>query len=304
MKRIGFMGTPPAAVPALRALAERYEIPIVITQPDRPRGRSRKPEASPVKTEGTQLGLTVAQPESSLTLKEALVDAAPLDAVVVVAYGRIIRPEALSVPKSGMINVHFSLLPRWRGAAPVNRAVMAGDPMTGVTLMKMDEGLDTGPVITAQAVDIGPTETAGQLTVRLADIGANLLRRYLDDYLAGDVTPVTQSDQGLTYAAKIERSDRPISLSLPPADVVNHVRGLAPAPGATLDIDGEVHKIFEVTPAATPVPKGHWLREGSWPVVGLAAGSVRLIRLQGPGRTVMTGDAWARGRASDRGRVA
>lgn len=303
MKRIGFMGTPTAAVPALRALADRYEVPVVITQPDRPRGRSRKPEAPAVKAEALQLGLTVAQPERAATLMDALVAESPLDAVVVVAYGRIIRPEALTIPEAGMINVHFSLLPRWRGAAPVNRAVMAGDPMTGVTLMKMDEGLDTGPVITAQAVDIEQAETAGDLTSRLAEIGASLLRRYLDDYLAGDLAPVTQSDDGVTYAAKIETSDRPISLSLRPTDLVNHVRGLAPAPGATLDIDGEVHKILEVSAAATAVPPGQWLLEEGWPVVGLTNGSVRLSRLQGPGRTVMAGDAWARGRASDRGQV-
>lgn len=298
------MGTPDAAVPALQTLANRYEVPVVITQPDRPKGRSRRPAASPVKLAAVELELPLAQPDTSGAIRDALIAALPLDAVVVVAYGRIIRPEALAVPKSGMINVHFSLLPRWRGAAPVNRAVMAGDAMTGVTLMKMDEGLDTGPILTAQAVDIGPSETAGELTLRLASLGAGLLGRFVDDYLDGDLKPVTQSDEGLTYAAKIEQVDRPISLKLSPVEVFNHVRGLAPVPAATLQIDDEPFKILEVAPVTTPVPVGEWVLEEQWPVAGLESGAVRLVQIQGPGRSAMSGDAWARGRSPVHGRVA
>lgn len=303
MKRIAFMGTPEAAVPALRTLADRYEVPVVLTQPDRPKGRSSRPEASPVKVAAFELDLEVAQPDSSEAVLQALSAASPLDAAVVVAYGRIIRSDALAVPKTGMINVHFSLLPRWRGAAPVNRALMAGDAMTGVTLMKMDEGLDTGPVLTAQAVDIGPSETAGELTARLGTLGASLLARFVDDYLTGALEHKTQSDEGLTYAAKIQSSDRPISLHSSSAEVFNHVRGLAPVPAATLQIDDEPHKILEVAPVASPVPVGRWVLEDGWPLAGLESGAVKLVRLQGPGRSLLAGDAWARGRTSDHGHV-
>ena len=175
MSRVAFLGTPEAALPTLRALAADHDVAVVVTQPDREKGRGRAMSPPPVKVEGDRLGLRVVQPTSAGELNEALDSAVRLDLAVVVAYGRILRPEALAIPSGGMLNLHFSLLPRWRGAAPVSRALMAGDPMTGVTIFRLDEGLDTGPVLTAQAVDIDDEETAGGLTSRLATLGARLM---------------------------------------------------------------------------------------------------------------------------------
>lgn len=201
MTRVAFLGTPPAALPTLKALSATYDLELVVTQPDRPRGRSKKPVPPPVKSAALEIGARVEQPATSGGLFEALSSVAGLDLGVVVAYGRIIRPEALHIPRMGMLNVHFSLLPRWRGAAPVSRALIAGDTMTGVTIIKLDEGLDTGPVLTAQAVDIKGDENAGSLTERLAVLGAELLMKALPAYLSGELEPVPQSDEGLTYAS-------------------------------------------------------------------------------------------------------
>jgi methionyl-tRNA formyltransferase len=170
MARVVFLGTPEAAVPALDSLTQRHEIPLVVTQPDRTQGRSKRPVPSPVKRLASAKGLTVAQPEDRSELAKQFEDHGPFDVGVVVAYGRILRPEILEAPDRGLLNAHFSLLPRWRGAAPVARALMAGDAMTGVTIMKLDEGLDTGPILTAQAIDIPPGVDAGQLTESLAKV--------------------------------------------------------------------------------------------------------------------------------------
>jgi methionyl-tRNA formyltransferase len=257
-----------------------------------------------VKTTATSLGLDVAQPESGSDLLDSLEKHAPFDVAVVVAYGRILSREALAVPTHGMLNVHFSLLPRWRGAAPVNRAIIAGDPMTGVTIIRLDEGLDTGPVLTAQAVDIARGEDAGSLTARLAELGARLLVDNLTPYLEGTLTPVAQTDDGATYAKKLETVDRPLSLDDAPDEFVRHVRGLAPEPAATLIVDGESHKILAAEPVDAAVDPGKWELIDGWPVVGLAGGAVRISRLQPPGKKAMSADDWARGRPASSGAVA
>jgi methionyl-tRNA formyltransferase len=295
MARVVFLGTPESAVPTLEALADRHPVGLVITQPDRPRGRSGQPQPPPVKRAAERLRLTIAQPEKKVEIEEALRSAAPFDVGVVVAYGRILTPEALAIPDRGLLNVHFSLLPRWRGAAPVARALMAGDPMTGVTIMKLDEGLDTGPVLTAQAVDIGAGENTASLTDRLARLGARLLTDSLDAYIEGELEPVPQTDEGVTYADKIESRDRPIS----PADVVDRVlgqiRGLAPKPGATLSIDGEAHKVLAATRSDVKTPQGCWQIVDGIPVVGLADGVIEIVTIQPPGKTPREGRAWANG---------
>lgn len=303
MRRIVFLGTPRAAVPTLEALANRFEVGLAITQPDRARGRSGTPQPGPAKEAALRLGIPVAQPASHDELAAVLVGEGPYAVGVVVAYGRIIRPESLQIPEAGMLNVHFSLLPRWRGAAPVNRALIEGDAMTGVTIIQLDEGLDTGPVLTAQAVDIEKAEDAGSLTDRLAHLGARLLVDNLDRYLDGDIVPVPQSDEGASYAAKLTKSDRELSLSDEPAAFVNRVRGMAPEPGAIIAIDGEMHKIYAAETSGSDVAAGTWEQVEGWPVIGLSAGSVRVLSLQAPGKQRISGESWVRGRRSEGGRV-
>jgi methionyl-tRNA formyltransferase len=295
VSRIAFLGSPEAALPTLTALAEAHEIPLVITRPDRPRGRGRDPKPTAVKVEARRIGLDVAAPETADELGQALRAAGPLDLAVVVAYGRILRPSELEIPASGMLNLHFSLLPRWRGAAPVSRALMAGDPMTGVTIFRIDEGLDTGPVLTAQAIDIEPEETAGALTSRLATLGARLITRAVPGYLAGEVAPVPQSDEGMTHAGKIEPVERIIDVSGGLLDEVNRVRALSPTPGATLVIDGEIHQILQARATEHSPAQGTWADVSGRPIAGLAGGGMELVSILPPGRRPMDGAAWLRG---------
>lgn len=301
--RIVFMGTPSAAVPTLSALSELWDIVLVVTQPDRPRGRSGKPRPSPVKERALRLGLQIAQPSTADELETALRAHEPLDLGMVVAYGRILRPPVLGIPEHGILNVHFSLLPRWRGAAPVARALMAGDSMTGVTIMQMGEGLDTGPVLTAQAVDILAGESAGELTDRLAVLGARLLTQSVVPFLGGSTLPVAQTDDGATYANKIVAEDRPVDIGADPRTTVNQVRGLSPSPAATLEIDGNRHKLLVVREAETAPEPGTWKSVGGVPVVGVHGGGVELVRLQPPGRNPQSGADWLRGRHADHGLV-
>lgn len=304
MARVVFLGTPDAAVPTLEALIPDHDVGLVVTQPDRPKGRSATPKAPPVKQAAERHGLIVSQPTASGEIAATIAAAGPFDVGVVVAYGRILRPEVLALTDHGYLNVHFSLLPRWRGAAPVARALMAGDEMTGVTIMKLDEGLDTGPVLTAQAIDIPPQDNAGDLTTRLAGLGARLLAGVLPPFLAGEVDPVPQTDDGAVYADKIEKEDRPIDPEADAASVVAKVRGLAPDPAATLEIDGELHKIHAVRPHQAEVESGTWVVVDGVPVVGFPGGAVELSTLQPAGKRPMSGAAWLRGRRSNQGVVA
>jgi methionyl-tRNA formyltransferase len=295
MTRIVFFGTPEEAVPALEAVAERHEVSLVITRADRPRGRKGRPQPPPVKEAATGLGIPFAQPETRAGIVEALRDHGPFDLGVVVAYGRILPPEVLEVPRQGMLNLHFSLLPRWRGAAPVARALMAGDRMTGVTIIQLDEGLDTGPVLTAQLVDVHPAETSGSLTARLAAIGARLLVSVIPGYTSGEVVPVPQSDDGVTFADKITAEDRNLDNVTDPAEFVARVRGLAPRPGAVLTLDGQPHQIHAARSVDVSVEIGKWVSVEGHPVVGLAGGAVAVVTIQPPGKRPMGGDAWLRG---------
>ncbi len=298
-----FLGTPEAALPTLELLATQTELKGVLTQPDRPRGRSRKPKFPPVKIRSQELGIGVRQPHDRSSLDDALAALSPYDVAVVVAYGRILSKSALGSARVGMLNVHFSLLPRWRGAAPVARALMAGDTMTGVTIIELDEGLDTGPVLTAQAIDIHPEENRGELTQKLSQAGAKLLNSVIREYASGDLQPVPQSDQGVTYAHTIAAEDRALSIDCESGQFVNHVRGLSPAPGAYLVIDGSRVKILSAEASPVGPGSGSWVLVDGWPVVGVAEGWVRLTTVQPPGKTAMAADAWARGRPRTGGSV-
>ena len=304
MPRVVFLGTPQAAVPALDALVVDHDVGLVVTQPDRPRGRSGSPKPPPVKERAAEHGLDMAQPSTSTELAAAVGEHGPFDVGVVVAFGRILRPEVLEQTRHGMVNVHFSLLPRWRGAAPVARALMAGDSMTGVTIMKLDEGLDTGPIISAQAIDIPPDDDAGMLTDRLATMGARLLTRELPRYLSGELEPAPQTDDGATYAAKIDRSDRPIDVHADAVSIVAQVRGLSPAPAATLEIDGQVHKVLAAQVSDHQVETGTWSEVDGRPVVGVGhSSSIELLEVQPPGKTLQSGVDWLHGRRRSGGAV-
>jgi methionyl-tRNA formyltransferase len=303
MTSVVFMGTPDAAVPTLEILAEEHDLRAVVTRPDRPRGRSGAPAPPPVKQAAERLGIDVFQPVGRLELDDALLGLRPYEVGVVVAFGRILSATALSAPARGTLNVHFSLLPRWRGAAPVARALMAGDEMTGVTIIELDEGLDTGDVLTAQAIDIKPDEEAGDLTRRLALAGARLLNAVLDEYAKEAMSPVPQVDEGMSYAPLLEASDRILDPAMTTGEFLNRVRALAPAPGAHLDIDGVRTRILRASRSDGAAAPGRWELVDSRPVIGVADGAVELLRLQPAGKRVMTGEDWGRGKRSSGGAV-
>ena len=304
MSRIVFLGTPDAAVPTLEAMAASHEVGAVITRPDRPRGRSARPLAPPVKLSAAALDLPVLQPSSAEELLGALESHRPFDLGVVVAYGVLLRPAVLEIPASGFLNAHFSLLPRWRGAAPVARALMAGDEMTGVTIIRIDEGLDTGPVLTAQAVDIGRADSGGELTKRLSHLGARLMAESINPYLDQRLVPVKQVDQGSTYAPKLAPSDRPLTTEMTAGEIVNRVRALSPSPGATFEIDGTTVKVLSAAEHSAEVKPGRWKEVAGVPVVGVDDGGVEIQVIQPPSKRPMSGASWLRGRGRTAGVVA
>ncbi len=301
MTRIVFLGTPEAAIPTLATLTREFDVGLVITQPDRPRGRSGTPTPPPVKMFGVESELEVAQPSTSAELFSNIEDAGRFDVGVVVAYGRILSSALLALPSAGFVNVHFSLLPRWRGAAPVERALIAGDTMTGVTVIKIDEGVDTGPVLTAQAVDINHEEDGGGLTSRLADLGGRLIVPVLAGYTSGSVVPLDQSEEGASYAHKISADDRLLANSSSATDFVNRVRGLAPTPAATLQIDGQPHKILQARRHDHAPAVGTWVVIESVLVLGVDGEGVELVSLQPSGKTVRSGADWIRGKRRENG---
>jgi methionyl-tRNA formyltransferase len=292
-QRIVFAGTPEFSVPALDALhAAGHEIAAVYTQPDRPAGRGRTLTASPVKQRALELGLPVEQPAS---LKDAaavarLNEHAP-DLMVVVAYGLILPQAVLDVPRLGCLNIHASLLPRWRGAAPIQRAILAGDTLTGVTIMKMDAGLDTGPMLLERPVAIGADETAGHLHDRLSAVGAEAIVAAIDAWLAGRIAPVAQPVEGATYAAKIRKEEAAIDWTQPAVAIARQVRAFNPWPVAETRWQGQQLRIWEARAleAASTVTPGEVVEAGSGRLaVATGAGRLLLERLQLAGRGVLT----------------
>ena len=256
--RVGFAGTPEFAVRALAAIhAAGHTIPVVLTQPDRPSGRGLALAASPVRRHADRLGLSTQQPR---TLKDAASRAAlqaiDVDVLVVAAYGLILPREVLDWPAHGCLNIHASLLPRWRGAAPIARAIEAGDATTGITIMQMDEGLDTGAMVQSRSIDIGPRETAGSLHDRLALLGAATIV----DVLAalerdGHLESRPQPEAGVTYAAKLGRADAAIDWNAPAIAIDRKIRALSPSPGATATWRDDAVKLWDALALdAVPVP--------------------------------------------------
>jgi methionyl-tRNA formyltransferase len=296
MSRAILLGTPEAALPALRVLEPLVELAAVVTRPDRPRGRSGRPRPSPVKQAAQEHGLEILQPETAAEL-DAMVDALePLDVGVVVAFGMLIPATTLRRPHRGFVNVHFSLLPRWRGAAPVERAILAGDETTGVSLILLDEGLDTGPVLSVEATPIGPEENRAELTDRLATLGAGMLADTLPGYLAGEIRSEPQPENGVTRARRITPEDRWLDPSLTSAEVLRRVRALAPRPGAYAITAGHRIQLLEARPADHPgIPPGEVRAEDGPVFLGTGDGAIQLAVVQPEGRSPMAASAWLRG---------
>ena len=296
MTRIAFLGTPEAAVPSLRILADREEVSVVLTRPDRPAGRKRRLQAPPVKIAATELGLPVVQPESRAELLSFVESTPAPDLGVVVAFGMILPSPVLNWPRHRFLNLHFSLLPRWRGAAPVERALMAGDQRTGVSVMVMEEGLDTGPVIAHESVEIGRDDTGGSLTNRLAGLGASLLAATVPAWTTGDCRAIPQQRDGATYADRILSADRHLNTNMDSEEAINVVRALAPAPGAQLIIGPQPHKILALAPSDLRTAPGTWIDMAGRPVLGFADASLEVVTIQPPGKKPMSGADWLRGR--------
>jgi len=293
--RVVFMGTPDFSVPALDALhAAGHEIACVYTQPPRPAGRGQKDRESPVHARAASLGLPVRHPVS-LKPAEAQADFAALspEIAVVVAYGLILPRGVLDAPVHGCLNIHASLLPRWRGAAPIHRAVMAGDAETGVCIMRMEEGLDTGPVLAREATPIGTTDTTGVLHDRLAAMGARLIVEALARL--GELTPEAQPGDGVTYAAKIDKAEAKIDWTRPADEVDRQIRGLSPFPGAWTEIDGERVKILGSEQAQGSGAPGEVLDDRL--TIACGTGAVRLLRLQRAGKAAQDAAVFLNGRA-------
>jgi methionyl-tRNA formyltransferase len=294
--RIVFAGTPDFAVPSLRAAAQRNEVVAVYTQPDRPAGRGRGLQLSPVKREALVRGIPVLQPES---LKSALAGdalrALQPDLLVVVAYGLILPRAVLAIPRHGCWNVHASLLPRWRGAAPIQRAIEAGDRETGVCLMQMEAGLDTGPVLLSQRLAIGEEDTGGQLHDRLAALGAQTLADGLGLLRAGmRPVPQPQPDAGVTYARKLDKAEARLDWTQPAAQLARKVRAFNPWPMADALLAGErvrVHGAVAIDAAPAAVP-GRILaagRDGIDVACGEGALRIRVLQREG-GRAITAAD--------------
>lgn len=252
--RIVFCGTPEFAVPSLRRLAERPEFSIeaVITQPDRPRGRGQHVSGSSVKEAALEIGLHVYQPETikSESSQEFLKRVAP-DAVVIIAYGQIIPARLLTIPRLGWINVHGSLLPRYRGAAPIHWAIANGETVTGLTTMQIDVGMDTGPTLLRREVAIGPDETAPELAARLSGVGADLIAETLLQFDRGAISPVPQDEKSATYAPILNKEDGRIDWKLPAQQIYNRMRGFTPWPGSYSTFRGKTCHLWGRPEAST-----------------------------------------------------
>jgi methionyl-tRNA formyltransferase len=303
--RLAFMGTPDFAVPVLDALvAAGHDIAAIYSQPPRPTGRGHRTQPSPVQARAEALGLSIRHP---LSLKPAEAQAEfaafDLDAAVVAAYGLILPRPILAAPRLGCLNVHASLLPRWRGAAPIHRALLEGDAETGITIMQMEAGLDTGPMLLAEAMPIGPEATAAGLQDQLAALGARLILAALDGVAAGTLRPAPQPETGITYASKLSRADSALDWHEPASRLERKIRALTPWPGVSIEYGGERIKLLAARAEAVPtsaVP-GTVIDDD----LGIACGHgvFRPQLLQRPGRAPVDRRAFLNGLKIARGTV-
>lgn len=294
--RIVFMGSPDFSLPSLKKLADHFQVVGVVTQPDRPAGRGRALTPPPVKILAESLGLPVAQPRRLREpgAMQQLLDWQP-DLIVVAAFGQILRQAVLDLPPKGCINVHASLLPRWRGAAPIQAAILNGDPETGVSIMKMDPGIDTGDILSQRAIPILSSDTAAALSERLAQAGAELLIETLPPYLRGEITPTPQPEDRASYAPMLEKEDGRLNFSQTAAGLERRVRALNPWPGAFTVWENQplkIHKAHVIQEHASP---GELLVVGDQPAIGTAEGVLVLDELQPAGKRTMPGEIFLRG---------
>jgi methionyl-tRNA formyltransferase len=290
------MGSPDFALPSLRMLSQQYDVIGVVTQPDRASGRGRELKAPPVKTLALELNISVIQPQK-LREPEAMsqLQAWDPDLIVVAAFGQILKKEVLDLPKFGCVNVHASLLPRWRGAAPINAAILAGDEETGVTIMKMDVGLDTGPMLAKRAIRLKPDDTAGSVIQSLSTLGADLLIDTLPDYIEGKIIPQPQPEDGATYAPMLKKEDGRLDFSSDVHELERRVRAMNPWPGAFMELDGAVLKIHHAHVEAGNESAGQRLVVQDQPAVGARGGILTLDEVQPAGKKTMSGKSFLAG---------
>jgi methionyl-tRNA formyltransferase len=300
--KLGFAGTPDFAVPALEKLAQRHRIDAVFTQPNRPAGRGQALHPSPVKRRALDLGLQVHQPLNFKTPEAlSLLRDAQLDALIVVAYGLILPAAALNIPKLGCINIHASLLPRWRGAAPIHRAILAGDSRTGITIMRMESGLDTGPMLASRDIKIERRDTAKLLHDRLAALGAELIAESMPKLAQGALDEDAQPAEGVTYAAKIEKSEARIDWRRSAEDIDRQVRAFNPWPVSETRLNGEQLRIWEAEPLESPgssdetVPGSVLTAAPEGIDVVCGSGVLRILKLQLAGRKALPAEEFLRG---------
>jgi methionyl-tRNA formyltransferase len=294
--RIVFMGSPDFAVPSLQALAEAFSIVGVVTQPDREAGRGRMLVAPPVKQTALELGLAVIQPEKLRTPEPmAQIKAWAPDLIVVAAYGQILRPAVLDLPRFGCVNVHGSLLPRWRGAAPIQAAILAGDRETGITIMKMDSGVDTGPMLSQRGIPIAPDDTAGSVFEKMSVLGGELLIQTLPGYLSGEIQPKVQPDEGATYAPMLKKEDGLLDFTRPAEELARRVRAFNPWPGAYFEWQGGLMKVHTAHSVEGHAEAGAQLLHQKSPAVGTGEGLLVLDIVQPAGKKPMPGKAFLAG---------
>ncbi len=295
--RLVFMGTPAFAVQPLRALAAGHDIAGVITRMDKPSGRNRVLTAPPVKVAAQEAGLSVYQPRRVREQEfiETLRKINP-DIIVVSAYGQILPKEILFLPKYGCVNIHASLLPAYRGAAPINWAIIRGESRTGITIMQMDEGMDTGAILLQESIPIGPRDTAGTLTETMAQLGAKLITAALPLVETGGLTPVLQDGSKATLAPILKKEDGLIDWTMPAVEIHNRVRGLSPWPGAYTFLDGKIIKIIETeTASGAGEPGLVFLSDRNVLTVGTGSGLLRIIGIQPEGKRPMNSGEFLQG---------
>jgi methionyl-tRNA formyltransferase len=307
--RLGFAGTPEFAVAALDALRQAHRICAVFTQPDRPAGRGQPLHASPVKALALEHGFCVYQPPSFKAPEAlAILESLQLDALIVVAYGRLLPPAALRQPKLGCINIHASLLPRWRGAAPIQRAILAGDETTGVTIMRMDEGLDTGPLLASRRLQIRADDSAASLLERLARLGADLIVETLAGLQSGSLAELPQQSAGVTYAEKITKAEALIDWRERAVQVGRRIRAFNPWPIAETRLNGAQLRLWDAqvrADTAAAAPPGTVLAATHDGIdVACGDGVLRILRLQLAGRKVISAREFIQGQRLDGTRFA
>jgi methionyl-tRNA formyltransferase len=294
--RAVFMGSPAFALPTLRALHQHYSVIGVVTQPDKEAGRGNKLTPPPVKLLALELGIDLLQPKR-LRDPEALTQLTAWhpDLIIVAAFGQILKPDVLTLPRYGCVNVHASLLPRWRGAAPINAAILHGDDRAGVTIMKMDEGVDTGDMIASRSIPIEPTDTGGSLTTKLSHLGAELLIETLPRYLGGDLIPQSQPTDGITYAGMIKKEDALIDFNHPAEAIARKVRAYNPNPGAYFLFNGAPLKVYVTHAETGSVESGKLIVHNKQPAIGTSLGILVLDEIQPAGKKPMNGKAFLAG---------